>query len=96
MVVLLLIVRVIELVVSELPSHPVNSYPSLAVAVTVTVLPDSYSPAVLFTEPPSAAVTFNVYFTTGVGVSGWLIGVGSGTLTGSVPSELQEMKKEKG
>ena len=75
MVVLLFMVRLIELVVSELPSHPVNSYPSLGVAVTVTVLPVSYSPLILLTVPPSPAVTLKVYFTTGVGVTGLLMGV---------------------
>jgi len=87
-------VRLIELVVSELPSHPVNSYPSLGVAVTVTVLPVSYSPLILLTVPPSPAVTLKVYFTTGVGVTGLLMGVGSGTLTESALSELHEIKKD--
>jgi len=34
-----------------------------------------------------------VYFTTGVGVTGLLMGVGSGTLTESALSELHEIKK---
>src|SRR6056300_1543469 len=94
MVVLLFIVRLIELLVSELPSHPVNSYPSLGVAVTETVCPDSYSPPVVDTVPPSPAVTLKVYFTTGAGVTGLLMGVGSGMLTESALSELQEIKKD--
>jgi len=35
-----------------------------------------------------------VYFTTGAGVTGLLMGVGSGTLTESTLSELHEIKKD--
>ena len=53
-------VMLILFVVSSLPSHPINSYPSLAVAVTETEVPSSNVPPAL-TLPPSLAVTVKVY-----------------------------------
>lgn len=47
-------------VVSSLPSHPINSYPSSALAVTETEVPSSNVPPAV-TLPPSPAVTSRVY-----------------------------------
>jgi hypothetical protein len=50
-----------SLSVSSLPNQPTNSYPSLGVAVTVIVVPSSYVPPSVETEPPSSEETVKVY-----------------------------------
>ena len=44
----------------EPSDQPVNSYPSSAVALTVTSVPSSYSPPSLDILPPSPALTVSV------------------------------------
>ena len=61
-----------SLSVSSLPNQPTNSYPSLGVAVTVIVVPSSYVPPSVETEPPSSEETVKVYW----------VGVGAGVVSG--------------
>ena len=65
-----LIVIVSSLPVSLLPSHPINSYPSFAVAVIVTSVSSAYVPPSEDTEPPSELETDRVYSTVSVPGSG--------------------------
>jgi hypothetical protein len=59
---------VIVLVASVLPSDQfLNRYSPWGVAVTETVCPDSYSPPVVDTVPPSPADSVIVYLTIGAG-----------------------------
>ena len=51
------------------PSHPMNIYPSFAVAVIVISVPSSYVPPSVETVPPSTAVTVREYWV-GAGGSG--------------------------
>ena len=43
------------------PFQPTNSYPSFGVAVIVTVVPPSYVPPEVETDPPVPAVTVRLY-----------------------------------
>ena len=43
------------------PLHPVNSYPSLGVAVMLTEDPSSYVPPEVETDPPVPAETVKLY-----------------------------------
>ena len=67
---------------SVIPSDQlVNKYSPCGVAVTETVCPDSYSPPVVDTVPPSPADNVIVYLT---------IGAGSGVTDVEVSSEEQD------
>ena len=44
------------------PFHPINSYPSFGVAVIVTMVPSSYVPPEVETDPPEPAVTVRLYW----------------------------------
>ena len=50
------VTEIVELEESE-PFHPINPYPSLGIAVIVTSVPSSYSPAPVTTPPSPVTVT---------------------------------------
>src|SRR6056300_1652523 len=78
---------VIVLVASVLPSdQSLNKYSPCGVAVTLTVCPDSYSPPVVDTVPPSPADNVIVYLA---------IGAGGGVTGVEVSSEEQDSTKVK-
>jgi hypothetical protein len=55
-----IVILIVEFEESE-PFQPTNSYPSFGVAVIVTVVPSSYVPPEVETDPPVPAVTVRLY-----------------------------------